>query len=66
MGKGSYPSINQEDVNNLLIPLPPIDLQNEIVKEIEQTQKLVDANRQLIQRMEQKIDDRIQRVWETK
>lgn len=66
MGKGSYPSINQEDVNNLLIPLPPIDLQNEIVKDIEQTQKLVDANRQLIQRMEQKIDDRIQRVWETK
>ncbi len=35
MGKGAYPSINQTDVKNLLFPLPPIDVQNKIVMNLQ-------------------------------
>jgi len=55
-------TIQAASINNLYaktmydfeISLPPPELQSEIVREIEETQKLVDANKQLIQRMEQK------------
>ena len=48
MGKGAYPSINQKDVYNLKFPLPPLSVQEEIVAEIEQYQKIVDGARQIV------------------
>jgi type I restriction enzyme M protein len=48
MDKGSYPSINQNDVENLVFPLPPIEIQNAIVAEIEQWQKVIDGAKQVI------------------
>ena len=63
MGKGSYPSINQKDVESVQIPLPPLEVQQEIVAEIEGYQKVIDANRELIQRFEKKIEAAVGRVW---
>jgi len=63
MGKGSYPSINQKDVNELQIPLPPMSVQQEIVAQIESEQEIVDANKKLIQMFEKKIRDKISEVW---
>lgn len=48
MGKGAYPSINQNDVYNLRFPLPPLSIQEEIVAEIEQYQKIIDGARQIV------------------
>ena len=48
MGKGSYPSINQNDVSNLKFPLPPLTVQEEIVAEIERYQKIIDGARQVV------------------
>jgi type I restriction enzyme M protein len=48
MGKGSYPSINQSDVESVQIPLPPLDVQNEIVAEIEGYQKVIDGARAVL------------------
>lgn len=48
MGKGAYPSINQNDVYNLRFPLPPLSTQEEIVSEIEQYQKIIDGARQIV------------------
>ena len=48
MGKGAYPSINQNDVYNLKFPLPPLSIQEEIVSEIEQYQKIIDGARQIV------------------
>ncbi|MFN8497540.1 MAG: N-6 DNA methylase [Anaerolineae bacterium] len=48
MGKGSYPSINQSDVESVEIPLPPIDVQREIVAEIEGYQKVIDGARMVL------------------
>lgn len=47
------------------IPFPKIDLnfQIEMISQIEEEQKLVDANKKLIEIFEQKIKDRIDEVW---
>ena len=48
MGKGAYPSINQSDVEGIQIPLPPIEIQKEIVTEIESYQKVIDGARAVL------------------
>ncbi|MFC3282105.1 restriction endonuclease subunit S [Litchfieldella rifensis] len=45
------------------IPLPDIDTQCTIVAEIEAEQRLVDSNKELIRRFEEKIKQTINRVW---
>lgn len=34
MPKGSYPSINQSDINNLMLPIPDSDVQEDIIKKV--------------------------------
>jgi len=57
MGKGSYPSINQDDVEQLSIPLPSLEIQKKLVAEAEKEQQIINANKQLIEIYEQKIKD---------
>jgi len=45
------------------IPLPSLETQRAIVAEIQAEQALVNANRELIRRMEAKIKAAIDRVW---
>lgn len=59
---GSMPKINQSIVNQTPIPLPSIDIQKAIVAEIEAEQALVNGNRDLIARLEKKIDAAVTRV----
>ncbi len=47
-GKGAYPSINQSDVESLQIPLPPLEVQKEIVAEIEGYQAVIDGARAVL------------------
>ena len=61
--ESALPSMRQSTIENSEIPLPSLEAQKRIVEEIDETQRLVDANKQLIERMEQKIHDCIQRVW---
>jgi len=57
------PSMRKTTVENHKIPLPSLENQNAIVAEIEAEQALVSANRELVKRMEQRIQDAIARVW---
>ena len=50
-------------INQAQIPLPPIQDQKRIVQEIEAEQAAVDANRELIERFEKKIQETMGRVW---
>ena len=50
-------------LKKLPIPLPTFDIQQAIVAEIEAEQALVNANRELVERFEKKIQATIARVW---
>jgi type I restriction enzyme M protein len=50
-------------LKNYLIPTPDIETQEAVVSEIEAEQALVDANRELVERFEAKIQATIGRVW---
>ena len=64
LGAGAaIPGITRGDVLKLEIPLPSLETQQAIVKEIETERALVDANRELVTRFEKKIQDTINRVW---
>ena len=56
-------NINAKSLAGYLMPLPPIGTQNRIVEELEAEQALVASNRELIERMEKKIQAAIGRVW---
>jgi type I restriction enzyme M protein len=62
MGKGSYPSINQDDVEQLSIPLPSLEIQKELVAEAEKEQQIINVNKQLIEIYEQKIKSVISEI----
>jgi type I restriction enzyme M protein len=50
-------------IRSIKIPLAPIETQRQIVTQIEKEQGLVNANKELIEIFEQKIKDRIAKVW---
>ena len=51
-------------IKGLQIPLPTLETQRAIVAEIEAERALVEGNRELIERMEGKVQAAIGRVWE--
>jgi type I restriction enzyme M protein len=51
------------NIKQIKIPLIDFNLQEKIINEIENEQKLVNANKELIQIYEQKIKDKINEVW---
>jgi len=59
----AQPQLPIRDLKYAKIPLPPIDIQKSIVKEIIQEQSLIISNKELIRKYEQKIKDRIAKVW---
>ena len=61
--RASIPKINRAQLFETKIPLPPLGTQQAIVAEIEAERALVNANRELIERFEKKIEAAIARVW---
>jgi type I restriction enzyme M protein len=62
---GTVTNLHLVEIKAFRIPVPSIDIQQQIVAQIEKEQQLVDANKQLIQIYEQKIKSKIAEVWET-
>jgi type I restriction enzyme M protein len=64
VGRGAnIRNLSQGILNELKIPLPPLETQKAIVAEIEAEQSLVNANRELITRFEKKIQTTLNRIW---
>jgi type I restriction enzyme M protein len=63
MTGGGQPQFNGNAIIKIKFPLPPIEIQKQIVAKIEKEQEIVNANKQLIEIFEQKIKDRIAKVW---
>ncbi len=60
---GGQPSISQKTVTSIQAPIPSKEIQDQIVKKIEQEEQLIIANKLLIDLFGQKIKDRIAKVW---
>jgi len=56
-------NLNTSELARFTIPLPPLSVQERIVSEIEAEQALVAATQELIEIFEQKIQNRIAKVW---
>ena len=52
MPKGQYPSINEDDIKNFSIPVPPIEEQQEIVEKIEKLEQEIKENSSNIELVE--------------
>lgn len=60
---GAQPNISQAIIRELEIPLPPIDIQCEIVTEIESYQKVIDGARLVVTSYEPRIQINTQWPW---
>jgi type I restriction enzyme M protein len=54
-GGGAQPNISQTIIKKLRIPLPPLEIQKQLVAEAEKEEEIIIANRRLIEIMEEKI-----------
>ena len=50
-------------LKNIKVPLPDIATQRDIVKKLGKEQSIVDGNKQLAEAFEQRVKDRIAKVW---
>ena len=60
---GTVTNLHLVEIKQIKIPLPPIEIQRQIVTRIEEEQKLIDSNLKLIELFEKKIADKIAEVW---
>lgn len=60
---GGQPQFNGNALKGVLVPVPPLPVQREIVAELEAERALVEANRALIARMEQKLAAKLAEIW---
>lgn len=60
---GTFAEISKSKFCELQIPLPLPEVQNEIVAEIEDYQKVIAANKELIEHLEKKIQSTLARLW---
>jgi type I restriction enzyme M protein len=60
---GTVHSLQNDFLRGLQIPVPPVSVQRRFVVELEAERKLVEANRDLIARMEGKIQAKLADVW---
>ena len=60
---GTQNFVSLTDIRNFKIPLPPLEVQEQIVAEIEAEQKAIEECKKLIEKMEKKIEVKIGDVW---
>ena len=53
--QGAQPHLGHKIIGEQIIPIPSLDIQNNMVEEVEKEQEIITANRQLIEVMENKI-----------
>jgi len=58
-------NISNKQLESISIPLPSLDIQEQIVSQIEEEQKLVESNKKLIEIFEQKIKNKLSELWES-
>jgi type I restriction enzyme M protein len=52
-----YPSLKLSEIENIQIPLPPLEIQQEIVAQIETKQEAINNAKKLIENLERERDE---------
>ena len=60
---GTFKEVSKSKFETIEIPLPPIEIQEEIVRELEHYQNEIEIKKQEIQGLNLKIQDRINKIW---
>lgn len=60
---GTQNFISLKDIRSFNIPCPAVEIQERIIKEIEEEISIVEQNKRLIDIFKQKIADKISEVW---
>jgi type I restriction enzyme M protein len=60
---GAQAFLSLKTLKKIIIPLPSVSIQQEIVAQIEAEQEMVNGNKKLIEIYEQKVKDKIGDVW---
>lgn len=60
----AQPKLNQQALNTIEIPLPPLAIQKQIVEKIEAERVLVEGNKKLVEIYERKTKEVIGKLWE--
>ncbi len=60
---GTFKEISKTSISKIKIPLPSLKIQKQIVAEVEEEEKIIQANKKLIDIMERKIEKVIESVW---
>ena len=63
-GRARIPKINRAQLFQARVPVPSLKMQESIVAEIQAEQGLVDANREIVKKFEDKIQAIVARVWD--
>ena len=58
----SYPSLKKELIEEIKVPLPPLEIQKKMVEELERYQKVIDGAKQVVDNYKLHID--IDESWE--
>jgi type I restriction enzyme M protein len=61
---GTVTNLHLVEIKQMEIPLPPLEVQREIVARIERERSIVEGNSELIRIYEEKVKKVIERVWE--
>ena len=60
----AVPSLDRKNAHRIMVSVPPLEIQREIVARIESERAIVHGNRELIRVYEEKVKKVIERVWE--
>jgi type I restriction enzyme S subunit len=60
---GAQPNISQQIIKDFKIPLPSLEVQNQIANEFAEEQEIVESNTKLISIYEQKIQQTLSAIW---
>ena len=62
---GTFKEINSSNFSKIKVYIPPIESQNQIVEKLEEERLIIEGNKKLIEVYTQKIEDRINKIWES-
>lgn len=61
---GGQPQFNSNAIKQIKVPIPPMEIQKEIVSQVKDELSIIDRNKKLIEMFEKKISNTIKSVWE--